>query len=386
MTMSCSARAWMAALAMVLLLPVLGMGWQNTVELEQFHKHRLAIWPERGAFVADPVAYFGAARNWLRDRAFPIMAATRLEKRLVYHLLRGAPEPRITLGKNGHVFVNGTNNQSLHRIFESTCIRAHQRKTVAALEKNLGRLSRVGARRRLSVDVIVVPTAASVYGDALPDSVSARVRSACLARTSGDSALLDVKAPSGVGFVYPLREMLALRSDAAFFPRGNWHPVGKSLQVVRDTYLATRHLPAPGGESLERGEAPAELLFEYGIEQNEPVYVLHSPEVSADPQRNAELRQAIADLFQGHRYTTQVLASSTPVAQETVVMLSDSFGDLAAPAFAGAFRRLIHVNTNDLRGGRTHDLLDRLQRFEHVDRLLLLVQEGNTQRIKTLLR
>jgi len=65
-------------------------------------------------------------------------------------------------------------------------------------------------------------------------------------------------------------------------------------------------------------------------------------------------------------------------------MLSDSFGDWASFAFAGAFRQLIHVNTNDLRRRQASRLLDRLTEFDRIDRVILLVQEGNTERITTL--
>ena len=53
--------------------------------------------------------------------------------------------------------------------------------------------------------------------------------------------------------------------------------------------------------------------------------------------------------------------------------------------FAGAFRRLIQVNTNELRNGFDPELVDRLQRYERFDRLILLTREGNDRRLSGLL-
>jgi hypothetical protein len=385
MHMSRAARLWMSTLALCLLIPTLGIGLQNRATLEQFHKRRLKEWPAPATFASDPVLYFRQAKGWVSDRAFPIVQATRLEKTLLYRALGASPAPRITLGKAGHVFVNGTGNKSLNTIFESTCVRAHQPPGLKSLKKSLAGWAKVGRRRRLHVDTIMVPTAGTLYADALPDSIPARYREACLARNAGNSPMLKLRPPEGVGFVYPLLEMLAAREDEAFFPRGNWHPTGLSVKVARDTYLARQGFAIPAGETLERGEAPAELLFDYGIVEAEPTYVLHNPQVSLLPERDAVLRRSIGDLFEGDEFETHVFTNSRPSVDEAALMLTDSFGNLAASVFAGAFRQVIQINTNDLRARCAVKLLDRLQQFEHVDRLILLVHEGNINRISRLL-
>jgi len=385
MQMNCSARVWATVLTCCLVVPALGVAVQNEAELQRFHKRRLAQFPAAQVFLEDPVEYFTAARRWLGDRAFPIIQATRFEKRFVFFALRGAPEPRITLGEDRHVFVNAGSNGDLFELLRATCLDAHRSGSARALQKALSRAGRVGRRRELRVDVVVVPTAGSLYGDKLPDSVPSRYRRACLQRTAGESALLDVKAPPGVGYAYPLREMLALRADEAFFPRGNWHPTGLSLKVARDTYLAAVGAEPPRAESLSLGEAPAELLLEYGIDQPEPVYFMRSPQVTEQPAAAAELRAALAPMFKGNRLDVRVFSNTDPVLAESTLMLSDSFGDLASGAFAPAFRTLIQVNTNYLLGNRATAVIDLLQQRDKIDRLLILVEEGNVGRVAGLL-
>jgi hypothetical protein len=233
--------------------------------------------------------------------------------------------------------------------------------------------------------VVVVPTAASLYGDKLPDSVPSRYRKACLQRTAGKSALLDVKAPPGVGYTYPLLEMLALRTDEAFFPRGNWHPTGLSLKVARDTYLAAMGVQPPPAESFSRGEAPAELLLEYGIDQPEPVYNLLNPHVTEQPGAATELRVALTPMFNAYRLNLRAFTNAEAVLGESALMLSDSFGDLASAVFASAFSTLIQVNTNTLLENRATAVIDLLQQREKIDRLIILVEEGNVGRAAELL-
>jgi len=381
-----SARVSLSVLAASLFIPILGIALQSEAALERFHNRTLSAWPEAAAFRSDPVGYFRTGKEWFADRAFPIIQATRLEERLAYFVLGSAPEPQITLGKDEHVFLNGGSSAAVNAIFASACVRAHNPRVARSLEANLQAWAKVGRRRRLRVDVILVPTAASLYADKLPDAVPLLYRQACLERMNGKSPLLEVRAPAQVHFLYPLHEMLEARADVAFFPRGNWHPTGLSLKVVRDAYLARLGVTPPGDERLELGQAPAENLVDFGIEVEEPTYFLRNENVSVESLRDAELRTRIADLFIGNRFTSHVFSNSKPAVDETLLMLSDSFGDFASVAFAGAFRQLIHINANDLELENFSKLIDRLQGFEHLDRLLLLQQEGNAKRVGSSLK
>ncbi|MEO8179329.1 MAG: hypothetical protein ABI895_10905, partial [Deltaproteobacteria bacterium] len=379
-----AARLALVLVALCLLVPLVGILAQSESALEDFHTRRLHAWPQPTAFRQDPVQYLREVRDWLADRAFPIMASSRLSKRAAYFLLHDAPSPRITLGKEGHVFINGSDDQKIHWFFEAACLNAHLPPQVHRLERNLKEWARLARRRQLRVDVVVIPTSASIYADKLPVSVPAQYREACGRRTSGESPLLDVRGVGAVSFLYPLREMLAARGDPAFFPRGNWHPTGLSLQVVRNTYLARLGLPGPSEETLELGWAPAEALASYGIDQAEPTYFLHDPHVRADPAGAAELRRRIEDEFVGPVFVLHVFDNDRPPTTESVLMLSDSFGDLAAEAFAGGFRRLIQIDTNQLRPGYGQELVDRLQQFEPIQRIILLVREGGARRLAVL--
>lgn len=385
MRMSCYAAVMTSLLALCLLVPVVGMHHQDDAALEKFHNRVLTKWPASEQALTDPSAYFHVAKGWLSDRVFPIQRLTALQAHLALSLFDQPPEPRITLGKDGHVFVNGASNTSLYGMIESTCLQAHTQASVDQLEIALVRWAQLAHARALGLDVVVVPTPASLYADKLPSSVPVRLREACEQRTAGQSPLLRVRAPYGSHFVYPLMEMLAARNQSGFFPKANWHPDGLSLKLLRDTYLARRDVGPCRDETVSLGVSQSELLGTYGIERDQPMYRLHNPHVVANEQLNAALRAAVPDLFIGDRYVTRAFQNSRPGVDESVLMLADSYGDLASIAFAGAFRQLLFVNTNMLRGPAAPALLERLQRVTRIDRVLLLVQEGNTPRIAALL-
>src|SRR5690606_1674810 len=96
--------------------------------------------------------------------------------------------------------------------------------------------------------------------------------------------------------------------------------------VVKRTYLSRLGARAPSVESLEPGEAPGELLLEFGIHRADPVYFLRNPSVSEQESAGAELRAVLAPLFKRGRVSARVFTNSRPDLDDAVLMLSDSFG------------------------------------------------------------
>src|ERR1700712_2700570 len=207
---------------------------QDQAELAEFHNHALAPWPSFQLLSVDPVGFFRASRTWLSEHIFPVQLATHVQKTVLVYWLNEAPESRVSLGKDGHVFLNGASNQALYQLFVSGCIDAHSDGAARSLEVALHYWFNLAKQRSWTPDFVVIPTAASLYADKLPSSTPPNLRLACLERMAGRSALLSVRPPeqSLAHFVYPLREMLAAKHDPGFYPKGNWHPAGKSLHVV----------------------------------------------------------------------------------------------------------------------------------------------------------
>jgi len=147
------------------------------------------------------------------------------------------------------------------------------------------------------VDVVLVPTPATLYGDFLPSSVPKKYRTACRERTAGYTPLLKLEQRSPVNFLFPFLEMKELRLDEGFFPKGNWHPTGLSLKIIRDAYMRRLGVNAEVKDVLTKTTGPSELLLSHGIEWPLPVYVVSKTPVVLDQQKTTSLTQALADLF-----------------------------------------------------------------------------------------
>lgn len=372
-----SALAANCLLAALLLVPALGVFVQDERALQAFHGRALAAWPALSTCADDPVAYFESMKRWIADRIFPIQQATQAQANLLY-MLGSPPEPRVTLGKEGFVFLNGGTNGTTDSIFATTCVQAHEQRAADFLQRTLANeaRSRIAGRAR-PIDVIVVPTPSTLYGDKLPSDVPATYRQACLDRVAGRSPLLSVRANAPLSFFYPLPEMLAARDAEGFYPKGNYHPLGSSLKLIRDGYLARRQVFAPIDEEMVLGHAPSEVLSMSGVLSDRPVYFIKNPSVNERPRKNAELARWINALFQRADNPARVYTNTQPVLEERVLMLSDSYGVAAAKVFAGAFRQVTQVTTNYLLRGQVPRLIERIDYVEPFDRLIILFQEGN---------
>jgi hypothetical protein len=377
-------RTLLAALALLLLMPCLGIPFQDRDVLEEFHNRALRPWPSQTLFLADPVNYFVQLRAWLSDRAFPIQQAAILQRKVLYYVLDTPPQKHVTVGRDGFIFLNGASDANVNGIFDATCARAHTLETSSLLQNALVSLAGFVEREGIAVDIVIVPTPATLYGDFLPGSVPEKYRALCRERTAGRTPLLALGQGSTINLVFPLLEMLERRLDEGFFPKGNWHPVGLSQKILRDTYLHRLGVNSPVEETLVKTTAPAEILRNSGIEKLVPVYNAIQSSVAPDAETDVKLTALTADFFprpgtNTYPFKPRAFKNRNPVIDEAALMVSDSYGFVTAPAFAAVFRQFVQVMTNDMRQERLAELIGQVQRLGRLDRIIMLVQEGDAE-------
>lgn len=375
------ARLVTTTIAGLLLLPVLLIGIQDKADLEVFHNRSLNHWPATQLIEKSPVEYFKAVKGWLGDRVFPIIGVSLWVKTILLDVLGSPPQRRVTMGRDGYIFLNGASDTDVYGIFESVCVRAHDPAMSRKVAKALEALTTYVQSTGIKVDVVVMPTMASLYADKLPNSVPEKYRSSCGERSKGNSPLIELAARSAGMFTYPLREMNATRDADGFFPKANWHPSGLSLKVARDNYLIRQNLALPDKERLQLDSGPSEILATYRIIRKFPLYRVLADGLEERTAESEKLANLIRDLFPVPRVITHTYASTTAPNKETVLMLSDSFGDLSSGVFAGAFYKLLHVTTNDMPEHNAPVLVDRVAKNQKLDRIILLVMEGNLERV-----
>lgn len=381
MNMSRRARLILLLVSIVLFIPVLGIAVQQKSALETFHQRTLPDWPPRSGFLPDPAKYFADAKTWLALRVYPIADVSLLQKKFLLSVLNTAPQRRVTLAARGFIFLNGTDDGHLNNILDMVCIRAHSPEVSGAFAAALPRVAAYAQGMGLPIDVEVFPSPETLYGDLMPASVPRLYRDACGARAAGHSPLMRIIAPPNLQYVFPFSQMHAARDDEAFFPKGNWHAEGMSLVVGRDAYLKQLHVAAPVPETLERGFGPAELLMTYGIRRDLPIYHVIAPSRTDDGEANARMRAAITDLFLNPRFVSNAYRNTKPVVPETLLILSDSYGNNASAIFANAFKSVFQVMANDMKPNTVVEMIERIRQIAPIDRILILVQEGNTDRI-----
>lgn len=374
-------RTAIAAFALLLLIPVVGMLWQDAASLEKFHKRRLKAWPDRSVLTVAPTDYFGAAKAWLADRVFPIVEASHLMYRIRFYVLLSAPRRNLSLADDGYIFLNGTDEKDVNGLIESVCIGTHQDNAARAVSLGLAKLARYSRNHGIPIDVVMMPNSTEIYGDRLPPSTPRKYRDACSVVAHGVSPLLQVASLPEVHFVYPLRELLAARDDPAMYSKANWHPRGLSVRIARDAYLAAIGHARPTTETMTPVEVTAELTTDYGIGYRTPAYRVDNVQVHPDTVHGTAMAQAIADLFvDGAVVESHLYVNAQAPSKEKVLMLSDSFGIAAGEMYAGAFAEVFQVMTNDAAEDRLPELVQRLEPWKP-DRLVFLANDANVQRV-----
>jgi hypothetical protein len=364
---------------MLLFLPIAMISVQSNSNLESFHNRSLRHWPEAQLFLNSPVDYFSAAKGWINDRVFPIVEVSLTSKRVLLELLNVPPENRVTMGRNGHIILNGANDKDLYRLFEDVCFYPHNPASMEMITKALHSLSDYSRSMNIKVDVVLVPTAPTLYANYLPKSVPEKYRVACGESAKGNSLLVAMAGQSDGALTYPLLEMIAARDDDAFFPKANFHPQGLSIKVVRDAYLQQQKLSSPSGEKLELTSGPSEILKAYRISRNIPVYRLSNDALHEMPDEIKALDDLAEDLSsvpQPHGETNAYESANAPN-KETVLMLSDSFGAKSSSVFAGAFNKVLQRNVMGMAASNAPVFVDRVRKSQNIDRVILLLNEGN---------
>jgi hypothetical protein len=377
---SLPAKLIASLISIIFSLPFILIGLQNNKELETFHNRILRGIPV-SSFTTDPVKYFQDIKAWAADRIYPIIQTSTICKKILFYVLHSPPQQRVTIGSHGYIFLNGVSDESVFGLFTSSCIDPHTKAAADKLKEALEIFSKWTQLTGIRFDVVIVPTLPSIYADNLTSSVTEDIKNSCLELARGHTPLVMLAKKSDGHFNYPLLEMNAARDDEAFYPKANYHPDGLSLKIVRDAYLSAQHLAIPENEQTNLDTSPSEILLLYKIIKNFPIYRIQNIDVIPDSKLQLEIIEKSKHLFDKTAISAFAFSSPNAPNKETVFMISDSFGNLASKIFAGAFRHLLHITTNAMPNSNFHLLLDEIKNIEHYDRVILLVQEGNFERI-----
>ena len=370
-----SARSVLALVALSLFLPLAAMGLQDREALEQFHNRTLVSWPSGKLLRTDPARYFSGANAWLADRVFPVIASTRFSRAALYAVLGVPPQPNVSISQHDFIFLAGGDAAHPYSFLVNTC--TSDADAGARLQAAIEDIARFAREQHTAIDVVLVPTIPTLYGDRLPRSIPAVYRAACAKRAAGVSPLADITSVEGTRYLYPRAEMRELREDPAFFPIGGYHPTGMSVEVVRDAYLHALGIDVKVAEHVELTHGPSEVMQYSGIAADIPYYRMWNDGVEVDGDASDNLRSALASFYSQPR-SQWVYENPDPADPQSVLMISDSFGNNEALSFASAFRRVTQVWVPERDPVGVLRVVSGLVPF---DRVVLLFNEGNAFRV-----
>ncbi len=368
------ARAVLVAVGLVLLVPVVAMRGQTDDQLEAFHNRVLTQWPRRDSFWPNPSAYFSTVNAWLADRAYPIIAVTYLKNDFLYFGLNTAPMPHITIARDRFVFLNGNDDTSVNDMIEGTCLGLSNPSEMARLQAAVDEIADYGRHHADEIDVVLVPTIPTLYGDRLPRSIPSADRAACSKLSRGDSPLAQIASPRGTRFSYSFSAMHDHRDDRAFFPIGNFHPGGWSVKVARDAFLHDIGAAAPTGETVELTTGPSELLLDHGVVAPFPVYKVSASGITVDGKLEAAVRADTVRFYDNPLDSLHAYRNPRATDPESLLMISDSFGEGAGLSYAAAFQQVVQIGVPERDVSGLVATIAKLTRF---DRVVLLFNEGN---------
>ncbi len=350
------------------------MNGQTDDRLEAFHNRVLTPWPRRDKFWHSPSAYFSTINAWLADRAYPIVAVTYLKNSFLYFGLNTAPMPHITIARDRFVFLNGNDDTSINDMIEGTCLGLSDPSEMARLQGAVDEIADFARHIALEIDVVLVPTIPTLYGDRLPRSIPSADRAACSRLSRGGSPLAHIASSRGTQFSYSFSAMYDHRDDKAFFPIGNFHPGGWSVKVARDAFLNDIGVSAPTGELVELTEGPSELLLDHGVVAPFPVYKVSASGITVDGRLEAAILADTVRFYDNPLDSLHAYRNPSATDPDSLLMLSDSFGEGAGLSYAAAFQHVVQI-AGPVRD--VADLLATIAKLTRVDRVVLLFNEGN---------
>ncbi|MBK9616901.1 MAG: hypothetical protein IPO35_15870 [Uliginosibacterium sp.] len=140
------------------------------------------------------------------------------------------------------------------------------------------------------------------------------------------------------------------------------------------------YLQRPTDEKIVLAQTHSEILSTYRLAKTQPQYLVSNSNVS----RATEYERLLARPVQtagGQAGDVLVYQNTRPLIHQTLLMFSDSFGIASGPIFAGAYTTVIQVNTNNMNNRQIDRLVSEIAALHPVDRIALLVQEGNVPRV-----
>jgi hypothetical protein len=302
-------------------LPALPISWTALLE-----------WPKQAdAYLADH----------LGERTDMVLAYNRLR----YNLFGETPTEQTVFGTSGRLFLTSHYPQSPYYLIDIVCGAAIPDATLDRAIADLEQFQRQAASWAPNAYIMIVPSVPALYRGELPDWVQPQ----CPPTTTVDR-LIQLLPPGELRdrLLYPKPQMLAAESSGELVPRDNFHWMGLGPETAARVFAEDRLGLSPHFAMPTREEAmPSDFSYVIpGIPTGDTVL---QPDLVAAGVEYCYAADCFPELGPIDTVLGDTSRTRSPQAgDKKLLLISDSFGHMAAPWLAPYFGTIWHFCTNNL--------------------------------------
>ena len=313
-------------------------------DAQREERRTLASRPAWPATLAEARHLPQAVDRWLDDRFGLRQPLVRVNNWLRWHLFGEIATNRIIIGRHGRLFLAGHDSGEATLITDLCGVGIGDATIARGADLITQGLERVRAAG-FDAALLLVPTAPRLY----PEDIPAPLDRACAGRVPPVDRLAAEVAASDVGadLIYPVDQMLAMKTSLEPIPRHHFHWAGEAPVRVAEA-VAEGHWQLPRTLELPLrpvGRASDLNNLNPGMGASDPI---REPDVRAVGITTcvAAACGSIDGLAPGA--AAAVTRYRRPAPGPQLLVVADSFGDEIARNFLEQFGTVWHLQTNDL--------------------------------------
>lgn len=344
-------------LILCLLVPTVRIPMGDDADMAVYHRRALTRFPVGAELQSEPEAYFATVQKWYEDRVGFSILSSWMRRTVSFHLFKDSPVPNIQIGKTGMLFLSAHESVSEPRSIENSCPASKDWPALSEKAEADWRLIQSRFRMNgLDPYLLIFPSKKALYPEYLPRSVPARLRKRCeeIGRGASPIPRLASAFPKHVLDAYPI--LHPHKNEPHFYPPENFHADGEA--AMRGVEAAITRMMGEGEARLETeqflvAESKSDLSHLLGFSLANQINQL----VGFDPaalQTVPIYEEAVRNLLGEPVWARRYQSVEAPL-DETVMLITNSFGIRAAPYFARHFSRVDAISTNRLTEPEQHE-------------------------------
>lgn len=342
---------FIVVVAGLLALPAF-IGWQSgkAPSTRSLENRNMATLPRPQLLRNNAPAYIKEMDAYLKDTVGLRLQANAFYRKLRYYMFHDPPLPNLSIGRDGHTFLNAPRPTRPNAFFESLCLRQGQpsQKEVDVQASTMARITSFFQRQGGHTVFAIAPSTLSLYADKLPLRVPPAYRTACLAYPRQDHLLARLQRrgeETGLYQVfYPYELFNRHKEEYGFYPKQRYHWEGKSA------FLFSRHLARACGavtalaldEPASFGRVPDDIATFFGFARTVEGYSYPYADRASTVRPVSWLGEVSKRGRMSHSLTEKSLSP------KTALLIANSFGEALAPHLARCFTNLYFLDLNSI--------------------------------------